>query len=188
MVGVKIGRLPRNWERAFGYEGDARWLAVWWSPAGDEAVYDDGLFYADGNWVFYSDLVDHRLGLALAEAGVPRHALGSSDGEATHCLLLDLQERAVYVAPIGQARAFLREWAVEAIVEEIPRTEEELEDLRQQLEEAIRRFEEEMAQTTFVVCRNCHFGWLVTEDGYDPCPECKGEWLIPSSVLYLERR
>jgi hypothetical protein len=37
-----VGTLPRNWERALGYDGDARCVAFYWTPAGDDAMYDDG--------------------------------------------------------------------------------------------------------------------------------------------------
>ena len=37
-----VGVLPRNWERAFGYDGEARYVAFYWTPVGDEAMYDDG--------------------------------------------------------------------------------------------------------------------------------------------------
>ena len=30
-----VGVLPRNWERAFGYDGDARYLAFYWASLGD---------------------------------------------------------------------------------------------------------------------------------------------------------
>jgi hypothetical protein len=28
----RVGVLPRNWERAFGYDGDARYVAFYWTP------------------------------------------------------------------------------------------------------------------------------------------------------------
>ena len=106
------GMLPRNWERAFGYRGCSRWLAVWWEPAGDEAAFDDGQLRTDGEWQFYLDLVESRLESApatlLADDPRGRWALGSSDEPATHCLMLDLQERRIFVAPLADARLFLR--------------------------------------------------------------------------------
>jgi hypothetical protein len=46
-----VGALPRNWEHAVGYDLDepARWLAAWWEPASDEAMYDDGRLSGTGN-------------------------------------------------------------------------------------------------------------------------------------------
>jgi hypothetical protein len=39
--------------KAFGYRGDARFVAFYWTPAGDEVVYDDGMRSGTGEpWAF----------------------------------------------------------------------------------------------------------------------------------------
>lgn len=54
-----MGTLPRNWELAFGYDGEARFVAFYWTPIGDEARYDDGRISGDGNWQMFL-LVRHE--------------------------------------------------------------------------------------------------------------------------------
>jgi len=176
---IPVGPLPRNWERAFGYDGQARWLAVYWSPVGDEAIYDDGRVAGDGTWWIFSDLVYHTLVLPLAQA-LPqyrgRFALGSSDAEATHCLLLDLRERQVYVSPIEQGLRFVsNQWPPER-----PLSPDELDALFQALADLASGDSQE---TSFRVCQACFQGWLkADDDGYDPCPQCGGRWLIPEGA------
>jgi hypothetical protein len=48
-AGTLVAMMPRNWERAFGYDGEARYVCFYWTPLGDEAMYDDGQIAADGN-------------------------------------------------------------------------------------------------------------------------------------------
>jgi hypothetical protein len=49
--------LPRNWERAFGYKGSARYLAVYWTPCGDEAMYADGHTSGTAHWPVFQELI-----------------------------------------------------------------------------------------------------------------------------------
>ena len=42
--------IPPQLKEALGYEGDARFVAFYWSPDGDEAMYDDGQTSGDGDW------------------------------------------------------------------------------------------------------------------------------------------
>ena len=172
-----VGLLPRNWERAFGYRGSARWLAVWWTPAGDEALFDDGEGQAAAQWTVYLDLVQNRIAIPLARAlaNYPRgrYALGSSDEEATHCLLLDLEHRGVYVAPIGEALRFLQAQAQPAQ----EALQVDLETLLQALREVARRSPDLSPR---VLCPRCGgVGWIRALDGgYDECDMCHGEgWL-----------
>jgi hypothetical protein len=36
----RVDMLPRNWERALGYDAKARDVAFYWTPVGDEVMYD----------------------------------------------------------------------------------------------------------------------------------------------------
>ena len=100
-----VGQLPRHWELAFGYriEPPARWIAAYWTPASDEAMCDDGKTSFDANWAIYQDLVDRWLRLPRPVS----RTLGNSDEYATHCLLIDLRDRHVFVAPLSDAERFL---------------------------------------------------------------------------------
>ncbi len=106
---VENAVLPHNWERAVGYDGQARFLAVWWESCGDEVVYGDGQVTATGHWLFFLHLTRELWGtpLHLALNGA-LWALGSSEEPATHRLILDLQERRGYVALAADADAFLQ--------------------------------------------------------------------------------
>ncbi len=176
-----VGLLPRNWERAFGYRGAARWLAVWWTPAGDEALFDDGQGQATAQWVVYLDLVENRIATPLEHLFINeprgRHVLGSSDEEATHCLLLDLEQRAVYVAPITDALNFLESQYPAS--QQIPQEHIhiDMDDLLEAIRSMARRVPDVTPRDLCRVCRGV--GWVLAEDGgYDECAICRGQgWL-----------
>jgi hypothetical protein len=94
-------------EQAIGYAGQARFVAFYWTPAGDEAMYADGQTSADGEWTGYLAFVDHPAAL-LHMAGY-RDKLGSSDDHATHWLILDRKARAISACEAVEARHFLRQ-------------------------------------------------------------------------------
>jgi hypothetical protein len=90
---------------ALGYRGEARFVAVYFG-AGDECYYSDGVVTATGHDPHaYLSFVRHpACCLALAP-----FQLGNSDFEAEAFLILDRQENRAYVAPVAEARRFLRE-------------------------------------------------------------------------------
>ena len=97
--------VPPQLEAAVEYHGDARYLAIYWTPAGDEAMVTDGRTTHDGCWWGYQAFVDHPL-MMLALAGQP-YDLGSSETDATHWLVIDRKTRTIALAPRPQAEAFL---------------------------------------------------------------------------------
>jgi hypothetical protein len=126
--------VPPMLEAALGYEGNARYVAFYWQPAGDEVMYDDGQVNGDGDWWAWVEFENHRTvishlwlpcpwcdGVGTTNqlesdhcdfchgAGLLPINLGSSDFEADHWLILDRQERQLYVAPVATARRFLQE-------------------------------------------------------------------------------
>jgi hypothetical protein len=103
MVKLPI-KLPRSFEKALGYGGKMRWVAFYWTPAGDEAVYDDGFCSGDGNWHGFLSFVDH----AQLMPHLQQYNLGSSDFEAEHWLLADLENREIWVGPMGEIAEFVR--------------------------------------------------------------------------------
>ena len=83
-------------EQAVGYENthNARYLSLWWEPAGDEAMVSDGFVTFTGHWAGYLAFIHHKLlyhHLAI-------YNLGSSDDPAEYRLVVDLQERKAYIA------------------------------------------------------------------------------------------
>lgn len=89
-------------ERAIGYEGDARWIAMWWEPCGDMAMVSDGQISRTGYWEGYLTYVRHCHQLQ-------RFRLGSSDETALECLVFDRTSRRAYIAPYHAALELLRE-------------------------------------------------------------------------------
>jgi len=160
-----LGQVPRNWERAFGYDGSARWLMVYWSPWGDEAVFSDGFLTEDGAWWVFQELIE-TLPLLKEE----QWSLGTSDTEPTHCLLFDLWQRKIYYASWEQAWQLVHsQWASFPVISE--------EDLLQMLDEIASAFK---PNRELRLCQTCKgMGWFKVEDGYDPCPECKGVGWLP---------
>jgi len=158
-----VARAPRNWERAVGYDGEARYVSFYWMPGGDEAMWDDGRISADGSWGVYLDLVD----------GIPVPAgcsLGSSDFEATHRLVLDRETRLLYIIPYEEASAFLQ-------AQHPPLPEISPQDLDTFLREIAKMLREPpWASREIIICERCGFtGWVRAADGgYDACPECGG--------------
>lgn len=185
-----VGRLPRNWEHAFGYDGQARYVAFFWTPTGDEAMYDDGEISGDGNWHLFLALRRQRPDIDR------RYNLGDSETEADHWLLLDRQTRDLTVLAKAEARARLgQQWPP-------PGAPLELSDLDWALiQKAVCQHPEstrqraEAAMHIIQRCEACSHsiapGWLGAEDGgFDRCPECKGWGFLPApdeaSRLVLE--
>jgi hypothetical protein len=97
--------VPPMLEATLGYEHDVRYVAFYWTPFGDEVMWDTGWSSATGNWTAWLIFVRHpRIALALTS-----YHLGSSDQAAAHWLLLDRHERTVSVGPGTDVHAFLRE-------------------------------------------------------------------------------
>src|SRR5262245_12456230 len=97
--------VPPMIEEALGYHGPSRWVAYYWTPAGDELVYDDGTVSADGSWFAWLTFLHHP---RIAPAQQSYH-LGSSDTDATHWLLLDRDARALSIGTAAAVKHFLRQ-------------------------------------------------------------------------------
>jgi hypothetical protein len=99
--------VPPMLEKAIGYHGEARFVSFHWTPGGDEADYDDGQRAGTGEWQGYLAYIQHPTVHPL----LTHYDLGSSDSEAKHALILDRQERKLYVASKKDARTFLaQQW------------------------------------------------------------------------------
>jgi hypothetical protein len=89
--------------QAIGYPGNARFVGLYFG-AGDESYADDGRLSMTCDPHAYLAFVRHPACLELAG-----HDLGSSDGDAAEWLVVDRQESRAYLAPVAEARRFLRE-------------------------------------------------------------------------------
>jgi hypothetical protein len=88
-------------ERAVGYQRgeEARFLALWWEPCGDEVMVSDGRISFTGHWPGYLTYIQHpRIFPHLAG-----YNLGSSEREAEFRLVIDRTERAAYILSSEQA-------------------------------------------------------------------------------------
>lgn len=181
--------LPKNWERAFGYNGTARFLAAYWEPAGDEAMFDDGRVGGTANWDVFLALVRSSINClyiarALTAIGAdmtwgPTIALGSSDNRATHWLVLDLQERSAEVMPATDAHKFLDSqhaplpaFTPEQLQEAIKLAVNDLQVLFSGIDLGGFSF---TARQSIRLC-GCDHGWVGDiHNGYEPCPKgCQG--------------
>jgi len=101
-------RLPSGWLQAFGYPGDRRFVALYWSPLGDEACYDDGVSYACGmsdNWLYLGFIRRPDVMPWLDENGIH---LGDSEREAKHWLIADTTTGDLFAAPWREASEAVR--------------------------------------------------------------------------------
>ncbi len=95
--------LPWSFEDALGYPRGFRWVAFFWEPCGDEAMFDDGYCSADGNWWGFLQFTRHP----SVRPWLDGYNLGSSEDEATHWLLCDLGSRDVFVGERAEVKDFL---------------------------------------------------------------------------------
>ncbi len=103
-------------EDAVGYRSrnPARYIALWWTPLGDEALLADGLFSGDVSFQGYLAYVQHN----TIWPSLHKYNLGSSEDMPEYCLLVDLQERRAFAAPLADGCHFLAsQWSTSAIPE-----------------------------------------------------------------------
>jgi hypothetical protein len=102
--------VPPMLERAIGYTHSARYVAFYWMPGGDEAMYADGRWSGTGEWTGYLAFVQHP----TVAPHLKSYDFGSSDEEATHYLLLDRDLRELFAVDRDQAERFLeKQWPQE---------------------------------------------------------------------------
>ena len=92
-------------EQAVGYRNyrNARFLALWWEPCGDEAMVSDGLVTFTGLWPGYLAYVQHR----SVHFQLAAYNLGSSEDPAEYRLVIDLENRQAFIAPCKEAEGLL---------------------------------------------------------------------------------
>jgi hypothetical protein len=95
---------PPMLAEAIGYPGQARYVAFYWTPYGDEVIYTDGRLSADGHWHAWLMFTRHRTITPHLQA----YNLGSSDEEAIHWLLFDRETCALYAGAPGEVLRALR--------------------------------------------------------------------------------
>ena len=100
--------VPPMLEQALGYFGSARLVAFYWEPAGDKALFDDGVISAAAERPAYLAFVEHpRVALQVRACD-----LSGNEQEARQWLLLDREARVLYAVPARKAAALLyQQWA-----------------------------------------------------------------------------
>ena len=95
---------PEFWP-ALGYEGEARYVAVYWEQCGDEAAWADGrVAFAGAFWPAYQSLMHQNF-----SPGHPYHwLLGASDAPAIFWLIIDRETEDAWLVPADQAEEILR--------------------------------------------------------------------------------
>jgi hypothetical protein len=105
-------RLPTDFLARFNYQGERRFVALYWEPCGDEAAYDDGISSAIGlsdNWLYLDFIRQPDVRRWLDKNGIH---LGNRDEEARHWLIVDAATNEVYTAPRSEAFRILRTQAI----------------------------------------------------------------------------
>ena len=134
-------KLPESFEEALGYQGDLRWTAFYWEPCGDEAMFDDGYCSTDGNWYGFLQFVGHP----SVKPWLVGCDLGSSDGEAIHWLLCDLESRDVFVGERAEVKAFLANEVKKYVPEGAP-AESRVQISPEEMKELLVKMTEELRQ------------------------------------------
>lgn len=95
---------PVEFWPAIGYQGEKRYVAIWWEPGGDEACWSDGrkMVVGAGRWAYLA-LVDHN----FPWGHKARQLLGSSEESATHRLIIDRQTERAWLVPAKEAEEIL---------------------------------------------------------------------------------
>lgn len=118
-------------EQAVGYENtrDARYLALWWEPSGDEAMVSDGFVTFTGHWPGYLAYIHHTSVYCFLSP----YNLGSLEDPAEYRLMIDLEERTAYIAQSSESEKILSaQWKQEVTqTEPVSISSEELEELIQ---------------------------------------------------------
>ncbi len=95
---------PAEFWPALGYTGQARHVAIWWEPGGDEACWSDGRTMIVGaEWAAYLALVDHN----FPWGHKARQLLGSSEEAASHRLIIDRDTERAWLVPTREAEEIL---------------------------------------------------------------------------------
>jgi hypothetical protein len=98
--------VPPSLAGALGYGGEARYLAIWWKAAADEAMWSDGRTTTDGWWQGFLAYVQHP----RVEPYLEPYDLISSEEPEAYYLLLDLVERQAYIGTARQVTRFLHDY------------------------------------------------------------------------------
>ena len=109
-------KLPQSFEDALNYPRGFRWVAFFWEPCGDEAMFDDGYCSAEGNWWGFLAFIRHP----SVKPWLAGCDLGTSEDEATHWLLCDLESRDVFVGERAEVKAFLVNEVKKYVPEGVP--------------------------------------------------------------------
>lgn len=104
---------PAEFWPALGYEGLARYVAIYWEQCGDEAAWADGrVAFVGAHWPAYQALMGHDWRVNHRDTFM----LGGSDVAATHWLVFDrhAEPARAWLVPAGEAQDVLRlQWPPE---------------------------------------------------------------------------
>lgn len=135
-------KLPWSFEDALGYPRGFRWVAFFWEPCGDEAMFDDGYCSTGGNWWGFLQFTRHP----SVRPWLDGYNLGSSEDEATHWLLCDLESRDVFVGEKAEVKAFLVNEVKKYVPEERLPVNSRVEISPEEMEELLTKIREQMHQ------------------------------------------
>ena len=108
---------PAEFWPALGYEGLARYIAIWWEQWGDEASWSDGrLSVVGADWLAYRALLYRN----LRQGHTAYWLLGSSETSATFHLVIDRESERAWLVPVEDAWQLLgQQWDKSAVVPDL---------------------------------------------------------------------
>lgn len=140
--------LPPDTCLAFGYGGDARYVAFCWWQGADTVAFDDGQCTATGNGWGFQCFRRHRAVAPLLRD----FQFGSSETEAQHALLVDTVKNRAIVASVSDAADFVAAQHPEPTQEQIAELARQIEAMepgwreeRVDQAEVMRRMQEQRA-------------------------------------------
>ena len=100
---------PPNLAKAFGYSGDRRWVAFFWSKENDIFFSYDGTRINTISYIAWSGLLEHPYTISLQRQKTVSYEYGDFYQEAKHWLLLDRKSQILYTGRRDQVIKYLRE-------------------------------------------------------------------------------
>lgn len=100
---------PPSLAKAFGYSGDRRWVAFFWSKENNIFFSYDGTRINTISYIAWSGLLEHPYTITLRRQNRVSYEYGDFYQEAKHWLLLDRKSQRLYTGRRDRVLQHLRE-------------------------------------------------------------------------------
>ena len=153
--------LPRNWEYVTGYRGAGPFVAFHWSQQDNSVRWFDGHHNGFGKAVqlYQALLSEYRMEVmgALHALNVRSpFPMGNEDHKATHCLMIEIRGRCLWVARINDAKQFMNQYPITNLL----------------------LFPHPVKKGVLTRPCTCFYGWKFENDEYCVCDVCNGSEVV----------